>query len=53
MQDLSVINLAKGLDAIVREIDHVRKLQQDQLVSLMATLSATCLLTQQQAKYQR
>jgi hypothetical protein len=31
-----MINLAQGFDAIVQEIKRVRKLQHDQLVSLMA-----------------
>ena len=53
IQNLAVINLAQGLDTIVREIESVQKLQQDQLVSLMVTLFATCLMTHHQAKYQR
>ncbi|KIM76096.1 hypothetical protein PILCRDRAFT_13006 [Piloderma croceum F 1598] len=46
--DLSVINLAQGLDAIIREIDGVRKLQQDQLQNINDKLDA-----QNQAKARR
>jgi hypothetical protein len=32
-QDLTVVNLCQGLDLITREIEIIRQLQQDQLVS--------------------
>lgn len=50
-KDLSVIGLSQGLDAILREIESVRKLQYEQLVSSTAVTPTVFWLTSTKATY--